>query len=389
VDGNSTRFQEMYGDVFVRGLQTGGRFFACVEVFTSDQADQTSLSTELKGSFGLLSTKVNFSSGFTHALENRSMKITVYHEGGVVAKEPTSLEEVENIASTFAATVEDKPVAYAALLDPYSILDLPNPPNYIDLEHQKEVLAYCAQQRNSIWTALNNVGYVFDNSGQFDTQGYDMAALMAYRTALETDLQSVMKAASYALDHPKEAAMPVVTAKSISLPRRRAGEEDTLAAIGERMAAADPLIAALRDAQPDAATRRGFYVGLATEASNTAWGPGAQSIMDNLDGAEQIGFKVGAHYCLQRNNNKDLAARGEAIVKADPAVAAARALDQPASLYWLGFDIGTGIFGDPARGALGNTLIGPGSEKIRASLDSDGQRGFDATRDFNLKARHV
>lgn len=32
----------------------------------------------------------------------------------------------------------------------------------------------------------------------------------------------------------------------------------------------------------------------------------------------------------------------------------------------------------------GHTLMGPGSEKIRASLDADGQRGFDAARDFNL-----
>ncbi len=55
----------------------------------------------------------------------------------------------------------------------------------------------------------------------------------------------------------------------------------------------------------------------------------------------------------------------------------------------MAFDIGTGIFGNPARGAQGNTLMGPGSEKIRASLDGAGQRGFDAARDFNLKARHV
>ena len=155
------------------------------------------------------------------------------------------------------------------------------------------------------------------------------------------------------------------------------------------MANADPLIAALRDAQQVGACRRGFYVGLAVEAKNTLWGPGAQSIRDGLDGAERIGFDVAAAFCLQRNNNADVAARGAKVLKADPEVAAARALEQPPGLYWLGFDIGTGIFGDPDRGALGNTIMGPGSEKIRASLDDDGKRGFNAARDFNLRKRHV
>jgi hypothetical protein len=55
--------------------------------------------------------------------------------------------------------------------------------------------------------------------------------------------------------------------------------------------------------------------------------------------------------------------------------------------YQLGFDIATGIFGDPALGALGNTLTGPGSLKIRDSLSAAGQRGFNAAVDLHL-ARH-
>ena len=63
--------------------------------------------------------------------------------------------------------------------------------------------------------------------------------------------------------------------------------------------------------------------------------------------------------------------KGAAIVKANRDLAAARALVPP-GLYWLGFDIGKGIFGDPAQGAQKNTLMGPGSEKIWASLAANG-----------------
>jgi len=389
-DGNTTRFQEMYGDVFVRGMQTGGRFFAVVEVFTSSRTEQESLSASLKGSYGAYSAKGTFSSEFSEAITNKSLKITVHHEGGVVPKEPTSLEEVQAIAATFAASVEGHAVPYAALLDKYSILDLPSPPNYVDLQNQMEVLAFCARQRNSLWTAMNAVDYVFANPGQFEIGPgkYDVAQLVAYRTALEADLATVTKSASVAVDHPRDAALPVLTAKPPAMPTRREGEEDTMAAMGEAIANADPLLAAVRDAQPVGDCRRGFYVGLVVEAKNCWWGPGSQRIKDGLNGAEQVGFAIAAALCLPRNRNPEVAARGAAVVKADPEVKAARALDQPAGVAWLGFDLGTGVFGDPAKGAIGSTVMGPGAERIRASLDADGQRGFDAARAFNVGRRH-
>jgi hypothetical protein len=78
-----------------------------------------------------------------------------------------------------------------------------------------------------------------------------------------------------------------------------------------------------------------------------------------------------------------LAAKGAAIDAADPKVAAARNAD-PDVFYRLGFDIATGIFGDPALGALGNTAVGPGSMKIRDALSAAGQRGFNAAVQFHL-----
>ena len=66
------------------------------------------------------------------------------------------------------------------------------------------------------------------------------------------------------------------------------------------------------------------------------------------------------------------------IASADPAVAAAREL-RSSGLYWLGFDIATGIFGDPALGALGNTSIGPGAERIRATANEGGTNILRAT----------
>lgn len=64
-------------------------------------------------------------------------------------------------------------------------------------------------------------------------------------------------------------------------------------------------------------------------------------------------------------------------------VAAARAED-PDIFYWLGFDIATGIYGDPKLGANGNTATGPGAFKIRDALSAAGQRGFNSAVYFCL-----
>jgi hypothetical protein len=79
-----------------------------------------------------------------------------------------------------------------------------------------------------------------------------------------------------------------------------------------------------------------------------------------------------------------LAAKGAAIAAVDPIVAKARTAE-PDVLYWLGFDIATGFFGDPALGGEGRTSTGPGSLGIRDALSAPGQRGFNASVALHLR----
>jgi len=174
-------------------------------------------------------------------------------------------------------------------------------------------------------------------------------------------------------------------------------EKNSLANQGESIATSDQLITEFRNLQQDASHRRGFDIGMGVTKvgvteGHTAWGPGKQRILDSLSADEQIGFKDAATFCLILNNNAIFAAKGAVIANANPVVAAARA-QVPSGLFWLGFDIATGIFGDPSLGAQGNTALGPGSEKIRSTigdvehilLTSDfAVRGFDASVHLHL-----
>ena len=91
---------------------------------------------------------------------------------------------------------------------------------------------------------------------------------------------------------------------------------------------------------------------------------------------------------LEERCRADLAAKGAAIAEQDPIVAEARSAEED-ERYRQGFDIATGIFGDPALGAQGNTAVGPGSLKIRDSLSAAGQRGFDASVKLHLSRNYV
>lgn len=208
---------------------------------------------------------------------------------------------------------------------------------------------------------------------QFAEEKKHNAALSALAAEESASGQSVTMAVDRV--HPAATAPP-------PQPPLAAEYLDELAAKGGPIVAADPLLSALRAHQIDAG-HRGFDIGVAAAGQDTLPGPGKQHIHASLARAERPGYDAAVSFSLERNRNMDLASKGAAIDAADPSVAEARDADGNV-FYRLGFDIATGMFGDPALGALGHTATGPGSTKLRDSLGADGQRGFDAAVVFHL-----
>jgi hypothetical protein len=213
-----TQFQDQYGDMFVRGMLTGGLFYGVIQVTTHDQQDKSSLSIALKGSYAAFSASGAFDTNFQQSISSRQTSVYCYTEGGKLGTLPHTIPELMTAAQSFYDTVDNNPVPHSVLLDPYSILPLPAPPNYIDLQHQKDVLTECATARDNDIQALNNVDYILANPAEFINP--DIGALTGLRGKLQTDLQAIAAAASHALDVPREAAFPTLTAGAIQLPAR-------------------------------------------------------------------------------------------------------------------------------------------------------------------------
>jgi hypothetical protein len=190
-----------------------------------------------------------------------------------------------------------------------------------------------------------------------------------------------------ALAHVPATAGPAGSGAA-SAPGLTAADLDAIREKGVALASGDALAGELRQRMIDEAARRGFDAGLGIWAGNTAPGPGKQRVHDALPPAEQPGFDLAATFSLMRNKYAVAANAGASIAAADDAVAQTRAAEDDV-FYWLGFDIASGIFGDPKAGAQGNTAMGPGAAGIRESLNAEARRGFTASMEFHLGRKYT
>jgi hypothetical protein len=216
-------------------------------------------------------------------------------------------------------------------------------------------------------------------------RGFDIGMAAAEgQTELVPDIQRVRNTLNV------DEAKGFDTAVAFSLARNKekiADSASNLAPKGKAIANKDPLAVELRKQQPDGPVRQGFDIGMAAAEGHTLWGQGKKKIRDSLSPAEQQGFDVAVAFSLERNRNADLAAVGAVIAYKDRIGAVLRNSEKDV-FYRLGFDIATGIFGNRALGAKGNTATGPGSLTIRDSLSAAGQRGFDASVKLHLSRNY-
>jgi hypothetical protein len=136
------------------------------------------------------------------------------------------------------------------------------------------------------------------------------------------------------------------------------GLEKTCLAVkkGEALANEDPLAVELRNQQPNDSARQGFDIGMAVAEGNTLPGPGKDRACASLNSPEeQGGCRIAVSFSVERNRNAKFAEKGAEIAQADQGVAEARNTTTDV-FYRLGFDIATGIYGDPALGAHRATL---------------------------------
>jgi hypothetical protein len=401
--GTPDAFATRFGNMFVRGIARGGLFIATLRFDTASSEESEAISAELSGSYGAFSADAKMHMESVQKQFHSELFISVYHEGGPVDLTMDDIQDgnqlyvmLQHWLESFQTDPAKNSVPYTVTLAPIAIANGPIPPNAAEIQHAQDVLVVCARKRSDILDGLNLMDYVAQHASRYEFVAPTTPAdLAAASDGYQADLDVVGAAASYAINNVALAATPAdFAAKSgltfprglppVPFPTLQLGGSDTLAKKGEMMAAADPLLCRLRDQQPEGEGRRGFFLGLAVAEHQTADGPGKAAVHDGLPAAEQQGFSLAVAFSLARNRAADAADRGAAVVAADPAVE--KVADANSNVFYcLGFQVGTGIYGDPALGAIGNTATGPGGFAVRDALGSpDAVRGFNDAVRFHL-----
>ncbi len=398
---NPQTFAIRFGDMFVRGISRGGLFVAVLKIETSSEETSKTISNKLSGSYGAFSAKAE--TNFTDAIQDQKVDISikVYHEGGPVDLIMDNLRDPAQIfgllktwLQSFAADPGKNAVPYSAILAPMAIANGPLPLNAADSEHAQDVLVRCARQRSAAMDSMNLMDAIMQSPQRYAfVPAVSMADIAAASAGYQADLDIVASAASAAMNHPASAKMPAEFAVALGqqfpkgiqptpMPVLKSGPLSVLADRGQLLAASDALLASLRELEPAGFTRLGFDIGLAIDEDGTAPGPGKEKFKnDHVDSFDSAAYQRAVDYTMDRNANAFLAARGIAVMLANPAAAEARA-KLPLSNRWLGFDIAAGHFAPINEGGEGSTAQGTGSVKIRLLLSASAKVGWDAAIAF-------
>ncbi len=158
-----------FGEYFIRGIETGGRFVGVIRIDTKSEQSKTDVDAALSGSYGA-TVDADVKLKITETLKRPNARVEVYitSDGGRVRTRPHSNDPVKLLEDLFEAmderttTVRNEPMAYRMTLAPYVIALKPIPPNIAEIEYQRDVLIRCAKLRSQTIDKLKLIDYMLD-----------------------------------------------------------------------------------------------------------------------------------------------------------------------------------------------------------------------------------
>ncbi len=392
---NGRRFHQRFGDCFIAGIQTGGEFFAIYQVSGTQQSETESTATEVRAAFGNPLAGAELHTTIKTAMERSSSHLEVnvhVFRQGTIRSADMALEDIMQTAHQFPIEVAgDRAFAYEVSLQSYDRLKSPiDAFDFVQIQNQQDVLADLAKKRFEFLVLRDDYAYILKHIKDFQRSDGSPAVrdeLIKDHAKVVDAINTMEREASACSRDAGQCSFTPFEVGAFDVPVLAEAPMDATAERGLNVARQDPLAMAIRALLPTGLTQRGFDLGMALAEGQTLPGPGKQRFHDELPTSdEKHGFDVAVNYTLPRNRHLELARAGLAVAQANRVVQKVRDAE-PAGLFTLGFDIASGIFGDPAQGsrALGNTADGPGAQRHRDDLkDANAQRGFDAARKLNL-----
>lgn len=164
--GKTDEFQQRYGDGFVRGMQTGGEFFAVISITSSSREEQESIAASLQakygGIFASVEVDVNIDSKTKSKIAKSELTVSTYQKGGSGDDQglTADIEAVMARLKAFPTQVKNNPVPYDVQVASYNTLALPEGPNPIDIQAQKDALVDYERIHLKLLTLRNEIEFL-------------------------------------------------------------------------------------------------------------------------------------------------------------------------------------------------------------------------------------
>jgi hypothetical protein len=164
-----TEFARAYGDSFVRGVFTGGEYYALIRVTSYDKTVQERLGAELEAEIngGLAGGgfKASYNSANSRSESRSEYSVSFYQRGGSGAEEAGTTLEIDDVRhrlETFASAIRDHPYPYSIEVATYDTVPLPTEPKeqietlLASLEDANARRLVYMQKRNDMQFALDH-----------------------------------------------------------------------------------------------------------------------------------------------------------------------------------------------------------------------------------------
>jgi PASTA domain len=165
---NPAKFKDAYGTSFVRGLQTGGEFYIVLQVTSTNQDTQNSLSASFKADCQGLVASGSFQMSYNQAMSSSSSKtqvsVLMYQRAGrdeqlsYVADPPSVIQRLKD----FPRIAREHPCGYEVEVANYNTLALPEV-NEEEVADREMALTDCARLRLKYMTRRNDIEFAREN----------------------------------------------------------------------------------------------------------------------------------------------------------------------------------------------------------------------------------
>lgn len=207
--GKTDLFQQRYGNGFVRGMQTGGEFFAVISISSSSREEQESIAASLQAKYGGLFASVEVNASLDDKTKSKvsksELRISTFQRGGSGDEQSLTadIEAVMVRLKAFPTQVKNNPVPYDVQVANYNTLALPDGPNPIDIQAQKDALVDYERIHLKLLTLRNDIEFL-QLHPDFFIDPPDHTTLNRWQDLVTNEINQLTRQASKCVDNPKD-----------------------------------------------------------------------------------------------------------------------------------------------------------------------------------------